>query len=292
MVLTGHEATEAAVKHEAAHVRVLHIATHGFFKNGTCLTPLPGGTRGVGGLVSDDADITNPLQLSGLAFAGANLRADADPERDDGVLLAEEVATLDLTGVEWAVLSACDTGVGAIKAGEGVFGLRRAFQVAGVRTVIMSLWRVEDASTRLWMRALYKRSGSGTSATPRLRFETRRSPCCAPDGLPATTHSRSTGPDSWPPATGANASTPARCRPAGAARRRPPLTPVEVRDSLKAFGVDLMRYTNDIAAVHTTLKRVDDAGELRFVARPGTGEAYVWDLSSRRPVSCTRPIGA
>ena len=85
MVLTGHEATEAAVKHEAAHVRVLHLATHGFFMNGTCLTPLPGGTRGVGGLVSDDADITNPLQLSGLAFAGANLRAGADPERDDGV---------------------------------------------------------------------------------------------------------------------------------------------------------------------------------------------------------------
>ena len=71
-------------------------------------------------------------------------------------MLAEEVATLDLTGVEWAVLSACDTGVGAIKAGEGVFGLRRAFQVAGVRTVIMSLWPVEDASTRLWMRALYQ----------------------------------------------------------------------------------------------------------------------------------------
>ena len=82
----------------------------------------------------------------------ARCRAD----EDDGILTAEEVASLDLEGVEWAVLSACDTGVGEIKAGEGVFGLRRAFQVAGARTVVMSLWSVEDQSTRAWMRALYE----------------------------------------------------------------------------------------------------------------------------------------
>jgi CHAT domain-containing protein len=63
---------------------------------------------------------------------------------------------LNLQGVEWAVLSACNTGVGEVKAGEGVFGLRRAFQVAGVRTVIMSLWPVDDQATRVWMRALYQ----------------------------------------------------------------------------------------------------------------------------------------
>src|SRR6185436_19530368 len=64
-----------------------------------------------------------------------------------------------------------------------------------------------------------------------------------------------------------------------------PLTPVEVRDRLKAFGFDLLRYTNDIAAVHTTFKRLNDAAELRFVARPGTGEkAYVWD----RPAQAAR----
>ena len=66
------------------------------------------------------------------------------------------MASLNLEGVEWAVLSACDTGVGEIKAGEGVFGLRRAFQVAGARTVIMSLWSVDDQATRAWMRALYE----------------------------------------------------------------------------------------------------------------------------------------
>jgi hypothetical protein len=61
-----------------------------------------------------------------------------------------------------------------------------------------------------------------------------------------------------------------------------PMTPVDVRERLKAFGFDLSRYTNDLAAVHTTLKRLNDAGELRFVARPGTGDkAYVWDRPAR-----------
>ena len=87
-------------------------------------------------------------------------RIDAPPpgDQEDGILTAEEVAALDLGGVEWAVLSACDTGVGEIKAGEGVFGLRRAFQIAGVRTVIMSLWAVDDQAARRWMRALYVRA--------------------------------------------------------------------------------------------------------------------------------------
>ena len=75
--------------------------------------------------------------------------------QENGILTAEEVASLNLQGTEWAVLSACDTGLGEIRAGEGVFGLRRAFQIAGVRTIIMSLWSVEDQSARAWMRSLY-----------------------------------------------------------------------------------------------------------------------------------------
>jgi CHAT domain-containing protein len=63
---------------------------------------------------------------------------------------------LNLSGVDWAVLSGCDTGVGEVRAGEGVFGLRRAFQIAGAKTVIMSLWPVEDQTTRQWMRTLYE----------------------------------------------------------------------------------------------------------------------------------------
>ncbi len=87
---------------------------------------------------------------------GFNQRAAARPEDEDGVLTAEEIAALDLGGVEWAVLSACDTGVGEMKAGEGVLGLRRAFGEAGAGTLIMSLWSVDDEATREWMQALYE----------------------------------------------------------------------------------------------------------------------------------------
>jgi CHAT domain-containing protein len=155
--LVGSQASEIAFKQDAPRHRVLHLATHGFFLNGDC-APTPTGTRGVGGLTSAGPRRTaeNPLLLSGLALAGANRRASAAPDEDDGILTAEEVASLDLSGVEWAVLSACDTGVGEIRAGEGVFGLRRAFQVAGARTVVMSLWSVDDQATRAWMRALYE----------------------------------------------------------------------------------------------------------------------------------------
>ena len=96
------------------------------------------------------------MVLSGLALAGANRRAAAEPDEEDGILTAEEIAALDLSSVEWAVLSACDTGVGEIRASEGVFGLRRAFQVAGAGTVIMSLWAVDDKATSDWMGALYE----------------------------------------------------------------------------------------------------------------------------------------
>lgn len=153
-VLVGHEADEATFKEEAHRYRVLHLATHGFFLGSGCSVG-SSSPRGVGRL-SASGVVDNPLLLSGLALAGANRRASAGPGVDDGILTAEEVASLNLDGVEWAVLSACDTGVGEIRAGEGVFGLRRAFQVAGARTVVMSLWSVDDQATRAWMRALYE----------------------------------------------------------------------------------------------------------------------------------------
>lgn len=159
MVLTGQAASKSAVIGASRGRRVVHLATHGFFLGSSCDSG-PGSTRGVGGLggissrASDVAD--NPLLFAGLAFAGANRRASGGSGEDAGILTAEEVAALNLQGTEWAVLSACDTGLGEIKAGEGVFGLRRAFQIAGVRTIIMSLWSVEDQSTRTWMRALYE----------------------------------------------------------------------------------------------------------------------------------------
>lgn len=160
-MLTGDRATERAFKSQAAGHGVLHLATHGFFL-GEC-EEARGGTRGVGGLTpagvrprSRGIRDENPLLLSGLALAGANRRSRQDLADDDGILTAEEIAALNLEGTQWAVLSACDTGLGAITSGEGVLGLRRAFQVAGARTVIMSLWPVEDDATRGWMRALYR----------------------------------------------------------------------------------------------------------------------------------------
>jgi CHAT domain-containing protein len=155
--LSGTAATSEAFGRLAAGKRVVHVATHGFFLNAP-FSVQRGATRGVGGLTvrrraraEGDA-----LLLSGLAFANANRAARAPAGQDDGVLTAEEVAGLDLQGTEWAVLSACDTGLGRMTTGEGVLGLRRAFQVAGARTVIMSLWSVDDDATRRWMRALYE----------------------------------------------------------------------------------------------------------------------------------------
>ena len=171
--LVGTVASETSFKQLAPGRRVLHLATHGFFLGDECDGEVAPGTRAVGGLTSGAAKETaapasrprgrrqqlapeNPLLLSGLAFAGANERSSAGADEDDGILTAEEVAGLDLTGLDWAVLSACDTGLGVVRVGEGVLGLRRAFQTAGARTVIMSVWSVEDRSTRQWMRALYQ----------------------------------------------------------------------------------------------------------------------------------------
>jgi len=168
-VLTGPQATERAVKQGGPGRRILHLATHGFFLGDDCETAVAG-TRAVGGLTpvaggkapSAESEKPptqapeNPLLLSGLAFAGANWRASAALDEDDGILTAEEVAAMNLEGVEWAVLSACNTGLGTVAPGEGIFGLRRAFQAAGVRTVIMSLWAVDDRASLEWMEALYR----------------------------------------------------------------------------------------------------------------------------------------
>jgi CHAT domain-containing protein len=156
--LAGAGASEEAFKREAPGHSVLHLATHGFFLDERCEEPATIRSddlddRGGGGIPLGLEE--NPLLRSGLALAGANHRNEARPGADDGILTAEEVAALNLNGVSWAVLSACNTGVGSVVAGEGVFGLRRAFMEAGARTVVMSLWSVDDQSARAWMRALY-----------------------------------------------------------------------------------------------------------------------------------------
>lgn len=161
--LQGIEATESALKTSAPGHRVLHLATHGFYLGAGCIEE-EAGTRGVGGVAPTRAsrrgfrsqDGTNPLRLSGVALAGANRRHEAGEGEDDGILTSGELAALDLEGVEWAVLSACETGLGEIGTGEGVFGLRRALQLAGARTVVLSLWAVDDLAAQAWMQELYR----------------------------------------------------------------------------------------------------------------------------------------
>jgi CHAT domain-containing protein len=114
----------------------------------------------------------NPLLRAGLAFAGINKNAqflgDIDT-RNDGVLTALEVLDLKLSGTKLVVLSACETGLGEIHEGEGVYGLRRAFQEAGVSEVVNSLWEVSDAGTQALMIEFYQRILTGMPARQALR---------------------------------------------------------------------------------------------------------------------------
>jgi TPR repeat protein len=180
---SGPEATEIAVK-SAKGPTILHLATHGFYLANGKVEKKDGG-RGmhiVGTDVSSDAQqvaIGNPMRLSGVAFAGAQntLRAWAEGKApdasNDGILTAEEVATLDLQSTWLVTLSACSTGVGEARSGEGVFGLRRAFMMAGARNLLMTLWPVADDSTAELMADFYKRAFE-TGDASRALAETQR----------------------------------------------------------------------------------------------------------------------
>ena len=161
LLRTGVEASEAVIRREAPGRRVVHLATHGFFLDGECVTERKRGARGISTTIPA-GDFRKPPPassrlsrfLSGLALSGANAKEAGGA--DDGIFTAEEIASLNLKDVEWVVLSACDTGLGRPQAGEGILGMRRAFQIAGAETVIMSLWAVEDAATRSWMLEFYR----------------------------------------------------------------------------------------------------------------------------------------
>ena len=91
------------------------------------------------------------------------------PDAEDGVLTAEDVAALDLAATELVVLSACETGLGEVLRGEGVFGLRRAFVLAGAATLVMSLWKVSDDETAELMTDFYRHLSRGSSRGDALR---------------------------------------------------------------------------------------------------------------------------
>jgi len=165
-VLTEGEATEGAIK-RLTGPSILHVATHGFFlpdqplETGTAVRGLGLGVKTTSGLRRE-----NPFIRSGLALAGANKRDGKDGE--DGILTALEASGLDLWGTKLVVLSACETGLGEVKNGEGVYGLRRALVLAGSESQVISLWQVSDEATRDLMVAFYKRLQAGEGRTAAL----------------------------------------------------------------------------------------------------------------------------
>jgi CHAT domain-containing protein/tetratricopeptide (TPR) repeat protein len=150
-LLMGRRATKAEVQRVSAPA-ILHIASHGFFLDD----------------VAGDASAVaqNPLLRSGLALAGANIPGDGHGR---GILTALEAAGLDLWGTHLVTLSACDTGVGDVRDGEGVYGMRRAFTLAGAETLVMSLWPVGDAIARDTMVGYYGQLRAGAGRGDALR---------------------------------------------------------------------------------------------------------------------------
>lgn len=168
-LLLQQQATEAAIKQVRAP-RVLHIATHGFFladqpsdENAVEARALLHGTE----QPRASSQRENPLLRSGIILAGVKQQQSGAGE--DGVLTALEAAGLDLWGTQLVVLSACETGLGEVHNGAGVYGLRRALVLAGSETQVMSLWSVNDIATRDLMMGFYKRLQAGEGRAEALR---------------------------------------------------------------------------------------------------------------------------
>lgn len=153
----GSAATEASFKalgNDSASPRILHLATHGYF------FPDPGaGTRNSGEAVSIFKTSEHPMIRSGLIMSGGNYAWQHGhpfrPGMEDGILTAFEISQTNLQHTELVVLSACETGLGDIQGNEGVYGLQRAFKIAGARYLIMSLWQVPDFQTQELMTTFY-----------------------------------------------------------------------------------------------------------------------------------------
>jgi tetratricopeptide (TPR) repeat protein len=164
-VLEGKQATESAVR-TTQSPKVLHLATHGFFLKDETL-PLPDLAFRSSISLPTNARIS-PMVRSGLALAGAN-HAQEITTGDDGLLTALEVTSMNLYGTDLVVLSACETAAGDVKVGEGVYGLRRAFVLAGAKNLVMSLWQVGDQTTRTQMEEFYRAYGQGERPADALR---------------------------------------------------------------------------------------------------------------------------
>ena len=183
-LLVQQQATAEAVKSTPAP-KILHLATHAFYlPNQPQPQPQSEGGFGLLGQRSSRGVVQvsslqgeSPLLRSGIALAGAN-QPNIDPN-DDGYLTALEVAQLSWEGTDLVVISACESGLGDLQVGEGVYGLKRAIAVAGARSSLLTLWKVDDDATRLFMESFYKRLKQGegkASALAATQKEFRESP--------------------------------------------------------------------------------------------------------------------
>jgi len=170
--LIGESALEGRLKKQRSPA-IVHLATHGFFLENQPWKPPAFGFSAEMGVMDRLRGHENPMLRSGLALAGANTflreRRSVSDEMEDGLLTAEDVAGIDLLNTELVFLSACETGLGDIQVGEGVFGLRRAFVIAGARTLIMTLWKVSDLATAILVDHFYDRLLAGTPKGKALR---------------------------------------------------------------------------------------------------------------------------
>jgi CHAT domain-containing protein len=158
--LSRQAATEEAFLEEASQHGTLHVISHGFFEAPNVRSITQVQLESVPAVaerrVRDPfSDAYLPGLLSGIVLAGANEPPDDFESPSDGILRATEIEATSLQGVDLVVLSACETGLGAVAGGEGLTGLQRAFQVAGARAVIASLWKVPDRATQELMTQFY-----------------------------------------------------------------------------------------------------------------------------------------
>ena len=167
----GIDATETAIN-QIVSPRFLHLATHGFFLANKPINIRLERAGQIEPTVLRRLETTeNPLMRSGLALANANLAILGNKQADNtnGILTALEVLALNLQGTELVTLSACETGVGDIQVGEGVYSLNRAFQEAGAKSVLSTLWSIADKQTQLFMQEFYGLILNGVSAQDALQ---------------------------------------------------------------------------------------------------------------------------